>query len=95
MYVRGLLGVVTLLLSAAAWAAEVHEGVLTVGGRPFYPLGSWNFEETTPEDIAKLGMNTSFRGGPGTEAGVVEFRRFMQRCHELGIEVVPYLSYGG
>lgn len=82
-------------LSATAFAARLENGVLMVDGKPFYPLGSWNSDFTTPEDIARLGMNTSFRGGPGSPQAVEQFRPFMRRCAELGIQVVPYLSYGG
>lgn len=87
------LGVV--LWTSAAFAGTIENGVLMVEGKPFYPLGSWNSEYTSPEDIAALGMNTSFRGGPSNDAAVEQFRQFMRRCRELGIQVVPYLSYGG
>ena len=90
------LGVVLVaLVGLAAHAGEIKDGILMVDGKPFYPLGSWNFSSTTPEDIARLGMNTSFQGGPGSDAAVEEFRGFMRGCAELGIQVVPYLSYGG
>ena len=87
--------VLTLSLAALSGAGVLRDGVLTVDGKPFYPLGSWNFGYTTPEDIALLGMNTSFRGGPGTPEAVQDFIPFMERCAELDIQVVPYLSYGG
>jgi hypothetical protein len=85
----------TLLIATTASAGRLADGVLTVDGKPFYPLGSWNYSYTTPEDIDRLGMNTSFRGGPGSDETVENFRPFMRRCAELGIQVVPYLSYGG
>ncbi|MCC6486104.1 MAG: hypothetical protein IT364_01270 [Candidatus Hydrogenedentes bacterium] len=94
---RGLL-VKVMAVALAACAADdgaIKDGILVVDGKPFYPLGSWNFSSTTPEDIARLGMNTSFQGGPSTDAAVEEFRGFMRSCAELGIQVVPYLSYGG
>jgi hypothetical protein len=41
-------------------------------------------------------MNTSFRhGAPTTPEAEVEFRAFMRECAALGIQVLPYLSYGG
>jgi len=83
------------IAAVAAFAAEIGDGVLVVGGKPFYPLGSWNSSYTTPEDLDRLGMNISFRGGPSTPEAVETFRGFMQRCDDLGIQVVPYLSYGG
>lgn len=93
---KGILALVLFGLPAAAtFGGELRHGVLTVDGKPFFPLGSWNFPETTPEDIARLGMNTSFQGAPNTEEGVQQFRGVMRRCAALGIEVVPYLSYGG
>jgi hypothetical protein len=79
----------------AAGAGEMDGLVLTVDGKPFFPLGSWNDHTTTPEDIDRLGMNTSYRGGPSTDPAVEQFRGFMGRCEELGIQVIPYLSYGG
>ncbi len=86
--------IIALAVTLAS-AGEIRDGVLLVDGKPFYPLGSWNFSSTTPEDIARLGMNTSFQGGPSTDEAVEQFRGFMRRCDELGIQVVPYLSYGG
>ncbi len=85
----------TLILATSALAGRLADGALTVDGKPFFPLGSWNSSYTTPEDIDRLGMNTSFRGGPGSDEAVEAFRPFMRRCAELGIQVVPYLSYGG
>ncbi|HNZ38725.1 MAG TPA: hypothetical protein PK251_10160 [Candidatus Latescibacteria bacterium] len=76
-------------------AGVIRDGVLMVDGKPFFPLGSWNFSITTPEDIARLGMNVSYRGGPSTPEAVEQFRPFMRQCNRLGIQVVPYLSYGG
>jgi hypothetical protein len=76
-------------------AADIVDGVLAVEGKPFYPLGSWNSSYTTPEDMDRLGMNISFRAGPGTAEAVATFREFMRRCDKFGIQVVPYLSYGG
>ncbi|MBI5093238.1 MAG: hypothetical protein HZB26_12460 [Candidatus Hydrogenedentes bacterium] len=84
-----------LLVSATAFAGQMVNGVLMVDGKPFYPLGSWNFDYTTPDDIARLGMNTSFRGGPNTDAAVEQFRTFMRDCAARNIQVTPYLSYGG
>src|SRR6056297_2278466 len=87
---------IAVLLVSAAYGGEFRKGVLLVDGRPFYPLGSWNSSFTTPEDMARLGMNTSFRpGGPSTPEAVEAFRPFMHRCAEFGIQVVPYLSFGG
>ena len=87
--------IVSALCAAGAFAGTIENGVLMVDGRPFYPLGSWNSSYTTAQDIARLGMNTSFQGGPSTEAAVESFRGFMRECNDLGIQVVPYLSYGG
>ena len=94
---RRLLGVLALigLLAPAAGAGRVEDGVLTVDGEPFFPLGSWNSGYTTAEDIARVGMNTSFRGGPSTDEALEGFRAFMRSCGALGIQVVPYVSYGG
>ena len=94
---KRLLHTICALVAAAglSGAGELVDGILYVDGKPFYPLGSWNFSYTTPEDIARLGMNTSFRGGPGTPEAVAEFRTYMQRAADLGIQLVPYVSYGG
>jgi len=84
-----------LLLATTARAARLENGVLIVNGKPFFPLGSWNSDATTPEDMARLGMNTAFRGAPSTEERLAESREFMRRCNEYGIQVIQYLSYGG
>ena len=89
---------VCLVVGIAAselFAAVIVDGVLTVKKKAFYPLGSWNSGYTTPEDLDRLGMNISFRAGPSTAEAVATFREFMRRCDKLGIQVVPYLSYGG
>jgi len=88
-------GIIAGAVARSDAAGRLVNGVLTVDGKPFYPLGSWNFSYTTPEDIARLGMNTSYRGGPSTPEAVEQFRTFMRRCAELGVQMVPYLSYGG
>ncbi|MBI4558756.1 MAG: hypothetical protein HY706_14335 [Candidatus Hydrogenedentes bacterium] len=90
-----VVGLILAILAVAANAGQVVDGVLMVNGKPFYPLGSWNSDYTTPEDIARLGMNTSFRGGPSTPEAVETFRELMRECDQRGIQVVPYLSYGG
>ncbi len=83
-----------MALAAPVLAGRLDSGTLMVDGKPFYPLGSWNSAYTTPEDIARLGMNTSFRMGPGTPEAVRELRPFIHRCAELGVQVVPYISWG-
>jgi len=90
-----LMSLVLLAFAPNARGARLVDGVLMVGGKPFYPLGSWNFDYTTPQDIDALGMNTAFRGGPSSEQGVAEFRSWMRQANRYGIEVIPYLSYGG
>ena len=83
------------LAATAAFAGQIENGVLMVDGTPFFPLGGWDNGDTTPDDLARLGMNISFRGGPRTAEGVDAFRPFVRECVALGIQVVPYLSYGG
>lgn len=95
MILRKCLIAFLILVIPAAFAGEIVNGVLTVDGEPFYPLGSWNFDYTSPQDIARLGMNTSYRGGPSTPEAVDAFRVYMREAAELGIQMVPYLSYGG
>jgi hypothetical protein len=87
--------VLALAYVAPSFGGELVDGVLLVDGEPFYPLSSWNSPYTSPEDIDRLGMNTSYRGGPSTPEAVEEFRGFMRACDRLGIQMVPYLSYGG
>jgi len=67
--------------------------VLTVDGKPFYPLASWNGEP--PEHAHKLGMNATFLQSPGSDESVALFRPKMRRYAELGMQVIPYISYGG
>jgi len=98
MQSRHLFGSLIGVVGAAsiAMSATLENGVLTVDGRPFYPLGGWDEQYTTPQDIARLGMNTSFRhGAPTTPDAEVKFRGVMRECAALGIQVMPYLSYGG
>ena len=104
MKLRCLLAAVCLFIAAspagaagtpAEAAGTLENGVLMVNGRPFFPLGSWNSSHTTPQDIASLGMNMSFRCASGSEEGVAQLRQFVRECGELGLYVTPYLSYGG
>ncbi|MFH1740080.1 MAG: hypothetical protein ABIH23_13815 [bacterium] len=95
MVFRNCMALALLILIPAAFGGEIVDGVLMVDGEPFYPLGSWNFEYTSPQDIARVGMNTSFRGGPSTPEAVESFREYMREAADLGIQMVPYLSYGG
>jgi hypothetical protein len=85
-----------LALSSAVSAGTLKDGLLTVDGRPFYVLSGWDDRKsTTVDDIVRLGMNTSFRGAPSTDTSMKSFRAFMWEAAEKGIQVVPYLSYGG
>jgi len=86
---------VAVALGTNASAGQLVDGVLIVDGKPFFPLGSWNSNWTTPQDLALLGMNTAFRGAPTTVERLVESRQFMRECAKYGIQVVPYLAYGG
>ncbi len=90
-----LLSFIFCMFPLDAFAGKLVEGVLMVDGAPFYPLGSWNHSDTTPEDVARLGMNTNFQGAPEAEKDLETFRNDMRRCNELGIQVIPYLFYGG
>lgn len=84
-----------LALARRADAAQLLDGVLMVDGKPFYPLGSWTFSHTTLDDIDTLGLNVAFRGVPGSEQGVTDFRQWMRQADQRGLQVVPFLSYGG
>ena len=98
MFFRRFVGplVAVLCLVSVGVTATLENGVLLVDGRPFYPLGGWNEEETTPADIARLGMNTSFNHGAPTNRELeVKFRAMMHESAKLGIQVMPYISYGG
>ena len=85
--------VLALATAAAAYAGELANGVLTADGRPFYPLGSWMGDP--PEHVAQLGMNAVFVQAPSSEGAAEAFRPRMRRFAELGIQVIPYISYGG
>lgn len=100
--VVALAAIVLGLASPSGDAAELRDGVLVVrapGGvvRPFFPLGSWaTWDYTTPEDLARLGMNTMFRGAPGGDsARVEEFRTYMRELNVLGIHLLAHFRYGG
>jgi hypothetical protein len=85
-----------MCMASIAVSATLENGVLLVDGKPFFPLGGWDEQETTPADIARLGMNTSFRHGAPTNPEMeVKFRKMMRESAAHGIQVMPYLSYGG
>ncbi len=82
-------------LCLTAIAGELHDGILMVEGEPFYPVGSWNHADTSPDDIARLGMNVSFMQAPEEADKQKEFEAYTKECGSLGIQVIPYLAYGG
>ena len=82
-------------LAGMVSAGTLKDGLLTVDGKPFYVLSSWNDATTTIDDVARLGMNTSYRGAPSTEESVKAFRILMRDAAKKNIQLVPYLSYGG
>jgi hypothetical protein len=84
-----------MTLSVSASAGELVDGALTVDGKPFYPLGGWDFPFTTADDLNRMGMNVSFRIPSPTDEGMDKFRQHMRECAEHGIQLVPYISYGG
>ncbi len=85
-----------LLLSvSAATAGTLERGILRVDGKPFYPLGSWAAATTTPQDLARLGMNCVFRGAPSNEQQLTELRSYMRECAQYDIQVLIYPAYGG
>ncbi len=90
-----VLAVVVLVGSCSAEPPALVDGVLLVDGKPFYPLGGWDDENTTPEYRARLGMNTNFAIPDPSAAGIERFRAHMRECARRGIQVLPYLSYGG
>ncbi len=94
---RRLIVAILLLCTShvTSMAGQLEEGILKVDGKPFYPLGSWNHSDTTPEDLARLGMNTSFLLVPEGKEETRRFEEYMRRCDELGIQVMPYIFYGG
>lgn len=92
------LTIVSLVLFAFApnaRAARLVDGVLMVNRKPFYPLGSWMAGNTTLDDIERLGLNVAFKSAPGDERGVAEYRDWMRDANRRGLQVVPFLSYGG
>ncbi len=86
--------VACLCIALNAHGGKLENGILTVDGRPFFPLGGWDYPYTTPEDLSRLGMNTSFRGAPQDPDGIEKFRAHMRECAQRGIQVIPYLSFG-
>jgi hypothetical protein len=76
-------------------AGTLKNGLLTVDGKPFYVLSSWNDRSTTLEDVARLGMNAAFRGASSTDSAIAIFRTYMRAAAERDIQVIPYVSYGG
>jgi hypothetical protein len=72
-------------------AGTLENGLLTVDGKPFYVLSSWNDATTTIDDVARLGMNASYLYAPSTEETVKSFRTFMRRAARKDIQVIPYV----
>jgi hypothetical protein len=74
---------------------ELRDGVLTVSGKPFYPLGTWSDGAATPEELAQLGMNVDFRGiGPSAQ-GPANLQEHVNKFLRKGILVIPYFGFGG
>ena len=86
---------VSLLLTGLATAGELRNGILYVDGQPFFPLGSWGSGHIEPEQVARMGMNTAFRGLGRSRESIDQAREFARRCAPYGIQLLPYLSYGG
>jgi hypothetical protein len=83
------------LVHITASAGVLRNGVLTVNGKPFYPLGSWNSTYTRPADIARLGMNTCYWSCSDPSAtGVASVRQRMRACRGLGLQLVAYVTPG-
>jgi hypothetical protein len=79
--------VTAICMTSLATSATLENGVLVIDGKPFYPLGGWNEEETTPADIARLGMNTSFNHGvPTNPESEAKFRAMMHESAKLGFK---------
>jgi len=74
---------------------QLRDGILTVSGKPFYPLGTWSDGATTPEELAQLGMNVDFRGiGPSAQ-GPANLQEHVNKFLRKGILVIPYFGFGG
>jgi hypothetical protein len=82
----------TVMLFVNSNAGTLDKTVLRVDGEPFYPVGTWGGD---PEHCASMGMNTILMGVPKDAEGIESFRGQMHRCAELGIQVVPFLGFGG
>jgi len=92
---------ILFVAAAAALAAgppqpvELRDGILTVKGKPFYPLGTWSNGPTTPEELAQLGMNVHFIGiGPSAQ-GPADLAKVVDAFSSRGILVIPYFGFGG
>ena len=91
------------LLFAASLAAArepsrpvaLRDGILTVAGKPFYPLGTWSDSFTTPNELLKLGMNVHFLGiGPSAQ-GPADLAEVVRKFSARGILLIPYFGFGG
>jgi hypothetical protein len=93
---------VVLLLTAslaaareASWPVELRRDILTVRGKPFYPLGTWSDGLTTPEELLKLGMNVHFLGIGPSPQGPANLGEIVKRFSTRGILLIPYFGFGG
>ena len=76
-------------MADASQPVELRDGLLTVNGKPFYPLGTWAGADT-PEELLELGMNVDFQGMGGSPA---KLKERVDRFARHGILAIPYPGY--
>jgi hypothetical protein len=81
------------LMAASSTAGTLVNGVLTVEGKPFFPVGSWNGKPAA--HVTRLGFNAVHISmqpkQPQIDEGLVRIRE----CARYGLQVVPYAAFGG
>jgi hypothetical protein len=85
----------TALAAVPPRPVELRDGILTVKGKPFYPLGTWSDGPTTPEELAQLGMNVHFMGIGPSPQGAANLAKVVDKFSSSGILVIPYFGFGG
>ena len=83
---------VLVCLAAVSHAGEIVDGVLTVDGKPFFPVGTWG---GSPEYAYGMGMNAVLVGAARTPESIPHQRQTARQFGKYGLQIIPYLSYGG
>jgi hypothetical protein len=68
-------------------AADFRDGLLSVDGKPFFALTGWG---GSPEELERLGLNTTFIGSVADESGLAARREQMRPYAAKGMQLIAY-----